>query len=444
MNDYDKIWHLCLDELEHSIDDQPEEKIIFDSYLRTASIVAIDNNIVTITHRFNMVIHNILKYSDQIETILSRLLSTNIALKVMSSDDYTKLQNNEVFESNINPELTFDNFVVGSSNQFAQNAALHVALNPGSTFNPLFIYSNPGLGKTHLLHAIGNFAYSKNSDLKIRYITSKEFVDEVVNSIKNKKSDELLSRYKKINILLIDDIQFLFNKDKSSEMFFHIFNDLIANNRQIVITSDKMPDELNGIEDRLISRFKSGLSYGIEPPNFDTARAILKKKIDNLENSQIQISDDVVDFMVTNYGRDIRNLEGALKRLFFVSIIYHADKINMDLALEAFKDDKVTISATKRELSSESILKTTAEYYNLLTSQVISKNKKRMLTIPREMGMYLMREQLDLTFVEIGLIYSGRDHSTVMKACKRVETKLKKDVEYKKALNQIKERLGVL
>ena len=224
-------------------------------------------------------------------------------------------------------------------------------------------------------------------------------------------------------------------------MFFHIFNEIINNNRQIVITSDKMPEDLQGIEDRLISRFKSGLSFGIDPPEFETAKAILEKKIENLDNSSLKINEDVIDFMVMNYCNDIRSLEGQLKRLIFCSIMNNTDYVDMDFASEIFKDQKMT-KKPKEELTSEYILKTTAEFYYLTISQLTSKNRTQKLTTPREICMYLMRELLDITFNEIGMIFSNRDHSTIMKACKRVETKIKKDKDYKLAIDKLKQKLG--
>lgn len=262
--------------------------------------------------------------------------------------------------------------------------------------------------------------------------------------MKTNKTEEIYNHYKNIDILLIDDIQFLFGKEKSSEMFFHIFNEIINNNRQIVITSDKMPEELQGIEDRLISRFKSGLSFGIDPPEFETAKAILEKKIENLGNSSLIISDDVLDFIVMNYCNDIRSLEGQLKRLFFCSIMENTNYIDMDFVSRMFKDQKIP-SKVKEPLTKDKILKTTADFYYLSVSQIISKNRTQKLTTPREICMYLMRELLeDITYSEIGITFSNRDHSTVMKACKRVENKVKNDKDYKMAIDKIKQKLGTI
>lgn len=439
MENINDIWNKCLNIMEEN--DVVKDKICFDTYFKSATLVSIKDNKVTITTPMKFNIITINEKKEEIESILSSLLSSPIELKVMSQEDY---DNKTIISSNIcdnlNKNQTFENFVVGNSNRMAQNASVLVSSNPGSNFNPLFIYSNPGLGKTHLLNAIGNYAKELNPSLKIHYTTSKNFVDEVIQSMKSKNSDQIYDSYNDIDILLIDDIQFLFGKEKSSEIFFHIFNNIINNNKQIVITSDKMPEELSGIETRLISRFNSGLSFGIDPPEFETAKAILEKKIETLDNSQLIIKEDVIDFIASNYCNDVRSLEGSLKRLFFCSIMNHKNIIDMNFALESFKDDNV-VKNPKQKLTKEKILKTTAEFYYLTSEQLLSKNKSQKLTTPREICMYLMRNMLDVTFSEVGNFFSGRDHSTIMKACARVEAKIKKDHDYKLAISKIKEKL---
>ena len=423
MQDLNKIWTSCVDTLEKQ--NIVEDKIMLDSLFRPATLEAIEDNKVTITTDLQWNIDPILEKQTEIESILSNSFSKPITINVLSKEEYNKkkLKQKKVpkIDSHLHPDMTFSNFIVGNSNRMAQNAALLVSTNPGKNFNPLFLYSHPGLGKTHLLNAIGNRAKETNPDLVVRYITSKDFVDEIINSIKTNTTDDIYSYYRNIDI----------------------FNEIINSNHQIVITSDKMPDELQGIEERLISRFKSGLSFGIDPPEFETAKAILEKKIENLGNTDLVITDDVLDFMVMNYCNDIRSLEGQLKRLFFCSIMEQTNYIDMNFASEVFKDQK-TIKKAQEPLTKEFILKTTAEFYYLTISQIISKNRTRNLVTPREICMYLMRELLDVTFSEIGVTFSNRDHSTVMKACKRVETKIKKDPDYKLAVDKIKQKLGTL
>lgn len=441
MDNLSEIWNNCLVYLSKT--NLAEDEVLFDTIFKSLELVEINNSVATLITDFKWNIDSVMNAKHEIDSVLTNLLGKNINIEVLSSDDYQnkKSKINYDFKDNLKSSMNFDNFIVGSSNKMATNAAVLVANNPGNNFNPLFIYSNPGLGKTHLLNAIGNYAKNKHSDLKILYISSKEFVDEIITAMKNNKSDEIYSRYIDIDILLIDDIQFLFGKEKSSEMFFHIFNEIINNNKQIVITSDKMPEELQGIESRLISRFQSGLSFGIDPPEFETARAILERKIDNLDNPQLLIQDEVIDFMASNYCNDIRSLEGQLKRLFFCAITEKTNVVDMNFALEIFKDDNVVKNPTG-QVTSEYILKMTADYYYLTVSQLLSKTRNQKLTTPREICMYLMRDLLDITFNEIGAIFTNRDHSTVMKACKRVDTKIKKDKTYKKAITDIKKKLG--
>lgn len=442
MENLNADWQKTLNLFKNQFDD----RIIYDSYFSTLTLRDIADGDLIITTETQFSLGEVLPYKEKLEEIYNTVTQGHYHIQFVEEDEYQKSiqQKSELldFEDNLNPDLTFENFVVGNSNRIAQNASLAVAMKPGISYSPLFIHSNSGLGKTHLLNAIGNKAKETNPNLLVRYITSKDFVDEIINSIKTNTTDEIYSYYRNLDILLIDDIQFLFGKEKSSEMFFHIFNEIINNNHQIVITSDKMPEDLQGIESRLISRFNSGLSFGIDPPEFETARAILEKKIENLDNPSLIIQEDVIDFMASHYCRDIRSLEGALKRLFFCSIMNCTNNIDMAFALESFKDDK-KVTTPKTALTKEIILKTTAEFYYLTIDQLISKNKTRKLTTPREMCMYLMRELLDITFSEIGMTFSNRDHSTVMKACARVEAKIAKDSDYKLAINKLKEKLNV-
>lgn len=442
MEEITQLWQKCLSIMEEK--NIVEDKICFETYFKGANLVSINNNIATLTTLMNFNIDTINTKKSEIEMILSSITSLNIELNVITEEEYKNNSQNATQKTSIyhhlNKDQTFDNFVIGSSNRMAQNAAFIVSTNPGSNFNPLFLYSNPGLGKTHLLHAIGNYAKNQNNNLTIRYVTSKEFVDEIIDGMKSRNMDEIYDKYNQIDILLIDDIQFLFGKEKSSEIFFHIFNTIINNNKQIVITSDKKPEELQGIEERLISRFQSGLSFGIDPPEFETARAIIERKLETLDNPELIIQEDVIDFIASNYCHDVRTLEGSIKRLFFCSIMQRVNTIDMAFILDAFKDDNI-VKNPKSSLTKDLILKTTADFYYLTTAQLISKNKTQKLTTPREISMYLMRELLDTTFSEIGMYYSGRDHSTIMKACGRVEAKIKADKDYRIAVSKLKDKL---
>ena len=429
----------------------------FKTWILPLQPYSIDDYTVTIFVPDPRVVNHIKNnYTNHFITTISNFFDHSYDVRFISTPDLANPQpvvkepveslNSLIIKAGLNPKYTFETFVVGDNNNFAHAASLAVAESPGDTYNPLFLYGGVGLGKTHLMQAIGNYIIKQNPSLKVMYVTSEIFTNELIESIKTEKNTSnknFREKYRNVDVLLIDDIQFLFGKEKSSEMFFHIFNEIINNNHQIVITSDKMPDELQGIEERLISRFKSGLSFGIDPPEFETAKAILEKKIENLGNTDLVITDDVLDFMVMNYCNDIRSLEGQLKRLFFCSIMESTNYIDMNFASEVFKDQK-TIKKAQEPLTKEFILKTTAEFYYLTISQIISKNRTRNLVTPREICMYLMRELLDITFSEIGTTFSNRDHSTVMKACKRVETKIKKDPDYKLAVDKLKQKLGTM
>ncbi|MDD8049155.1 MAG: chromosomal replication initiator protein DnaA [Thomasclavelia sp.] len=441
----DDIWSTCIDTLKENpaIDD-----VIINSFLEPIKIANISNGVATILTDMEFNIPAIQEDKTQIEEALTSILHQPITIEIKSEEQYNELQVKEEIKENkanhLNKEMIFDNFVVGGCNKMAQNASYMVATKPGS-FNPLFIYSNPGLGKTHLLNAIGNCAIKNNPDINVLYISSKDFVDEIVDSLRSRQADDLYDNYKNIDILLLDDIQFLINKEKSSEMFFHIFNELINNGKQIVITSDKTPDELNGIEDRLISRFKSGLSFGIDPPEFETAKAILYKKLkyqDNFssDSSELIIDESVIDYMATNYCTDVRNLEGHLNTLFFCAIMECKNHVDLDFALGAFQNDNGINNGV--EITPESILKIVADTYFLQVRELTSKTKTATLLVPRELCMYLIRQKTDTTYADIGKLFSNRDHSTIMKACSRVQKRISKEVQYKKAYEELKKKIG--
>lgn len=273
------------------------------------------------------------------------------------------------------------------------------------------------------------------------YIQCMDFVNEYVNSIKNGKIDDFNEKYRSLDILLVDDIQFLSGKEKSHEVFFHIFNHMISNKKQIVLTADRMPQDLAGLENRLVSRFSSGLSVSVDPPEFETALAILKKKME-IQNVDIEnFDEEVLVFMANKYSSDVRVLEGQLNRLIYFSIFENASRITMNLALEAFKDDsKVTITTTGK-LTADKIKKTVAEYYNLSLAQLVSKSRMSNIAMARHISMYLIRDLLNMSYIKIGEEFGGRDHSTVMTACDKVSRMLKKDPKYREAIVEIKDML---
>ncbi len=446
MNNLDMNWQKTLSLFQSKLDDYGLDKITFDSFFTTLQIQDIVGSVVTITIDTNWSLEVVEPYLSQLQEIYNTVTNGHYQLQLITEEDYKKSHAQKEhllqFEDHLNPDLTFDNFVIGNSNRIAQNASLAVAMKPGISYSPLFIHSNSGLGKTHLLNAIGNYAKRRDPSINVLFTTSENFVNEYIQSLANHSMDEFNYKYRQMDILLIDDIQFMATKESSSEIFFNIFNTLISNKKQIVITSDKPPRDLKGMESRLVSRFSSGLTVSIDTPEFETAKAILRKKIE-IENVDYPISEEVLDFIATHFNTDVRELEGSLKRLLFYKLICgkKLDVIDLNFALEAFSDS-YSQPTQKKELTVSNIKKCVADYYNLTVAQINSKSRTSSIIVARHIAMYLVRELIDdISFIQIGHEFGGRDHSTVMKACHKVQQKLEKDMNYRQAINDIKKKL---
>ena len=313
----------------------------------------------------------------------------------------------------INPGFTFDNFVSGRANQLARAAALQIADNPGTAYNPLFIYGGVGLGKTHLLQAIGNTVRQANPEARISYIHANDYVDDVVKAYLNKQFDDLKRRYMSLDLLLIDDIQFLAKKDRTQEEFFYVFNSLIENKKQIVITCDTFPKEISGLDDRLKSRFAWGLTVAVEPPELEMRVAILLAKA---QAENIKLDENVAFFIAKQVRSNVRELEGALKRVIAFSR-FHEKPISLELVKEALRD---LIASTSRIVSIENIQKTVADFYKIKVADMFSKKRTRNLARPRQIAMALAKELTNQSLPEIGESFGGRDHTTVIHACRKV------------------------
>jgi chromosomal replication initiator protein len=313
----------------------------------------------------------------------------------------------------INPGFNFDNFVSGRANQLARAAALQISDNPGHAYNPLFIYGGVGLGKTHLLQAIGNTVRQANPDARISYIHANDYVDDVVKAYLNKQFDDLKRRYMSLDLLLIDDIQFLAKKDRTQEEFFYVFNSLIENKKQIVITCDTFPKEISGLDDRLKSRFAWGLTVAVEPPELEMRVAILLAKA---QAESVKLDEAVAFFIAKQVRSNVRELEGALKRVIAFSR-FHEKPISLELVKEALRD---LIASTSRIVSIENIQKTVADYYKIKVADMFSKKRTRNLARPRQIAMALAKELTNQSLPEIGEAFGGRDHTTVIHACRKV------------------------
>jgi chromosomal replication initiator protein len=316
--------------------------------------------------------------------------------------------------SNINPDFTFDSFVEGKSNQIARAAGMQIGRNPGVVHNPLFIYGGVGLGKTHLMHAIGNLMLGQNPDARVVYLHSEGFVAEMVKALQHNTIDEFKKKYRSVNALLIDDVQFFAGKERSQEEFFHTFNALFESQQQIVLTSDRFPKEVEGLEDRLKSRFGWGLTVAIEPPDLETRVAILKSKGQQL--FAIDLPNDVAFFVGKRVRSNIRELEGALRRIV-ANAQFTGKPITLDFAREALRD---LIAAQDKQVTLENIQKTVADYYKIRTSDLLSGKRTRTIARPRQVAMALAKELTNHSLPEIGERFGGKDHTTVLYATRKV------------------------
>ena len=342
----------------------------------------------------------------------------------------------------LNPEYTFENFVVGRSNSQAHVAANTCARNLGTIYNPLFIFGNTGLGKTHLLHAIGNFVKASDPSKRIAYISSENFVEGVYQSIKKKQIDDFKGQFHDLDLLLVDDIQFIAGKNKTHEIFFSVFNDLVSNRKQICITADKSPNDIDGLEERIISRFNQGLNINIESLEYETSLSIIKMKLANNVSFSQDIDEDVLTYIATNCSQNVRTIEGALKRLLFYSIDFsNESRITLKVAVEALKDLVATSNAN--DISICKIKKAVGAYYGVTNQQLISRSRTKNITGARHIAMYLCRKMLDVPYKEIGKEFGKRDHSTVMNACVKVEKNMKTNNLYRKVVEDIEAKVKI-
>ena len=336
---------------------------------------------------------------------------------------------------NLNPKYVFDSFVVGNSNRMAHAASLAVAESPAQAYNPLFLYGNSGLGKTHLMHSIGHFILDRNPQAKVLYVTSETFTNELINSIQNNKNEEFRNKYRNIDVLMIDDIQFISKKEGTQEEFFHTFNALYESNKQIIISSDRPPKEIKTLEDRLRSRFEWGLIADVQPPDYETRIAILKKKA---ERDNLTVPDDVMAYIAKNIASNIRELEGALTRIVAFATLTNQD-ISIALAENSLKDIFSENSATP--LTPELIQQVVAEHYNIRVEDIQGSKKPKNIAFPRQVSMYLCRKLLDISLPKIGESFGGRDHTTVIYAISKIEKQLESDEGLQKTVRALEKEI---
>ncbi|WP_448212444.1 chromosomal replication initiator protein DnaA [Colwellia sp. MEBiC06753] len=426
------LWQRCLSVLQEELPAQQ-----FSMWIRPLQCV-VENNIMTLYAPNRFVLDWVRdKYVDRITSIVALDESGNPPLlrfdvgtntnintaakaPVVTEQPVTTVnkvnsepETNLPKTTNVRNKYTFDNFVEGKSNQLARAAASQVADNPGSAYNPLFIYGGTGLGKTHLLHAVGNGILLNNPKAKIAYMHSERFVQDMVKALQNNAIEKFKQYYRSVDALLIDDIQFFANKERTQEEFFHTFNALLEGNQQIILTSDRYPKEIEGVEDRLKSRFGWGLTLAIEPPELETRVAILKKKG---QESNINLADEVAFFIAKRLRSNVRELEGALNRVI-ANANFTGRAITIDFVREALRD---LLALQDKLVTIDNIQKTVAEYYKIKVADLLSKRRSRSVARPRQIAMALSKELTNHSLPEIGDAFGGRDHTTVLHACRKV------------------------
>ncbi len=441
-------WGRILERLKESVSDQ-----VFETWLRPLRYVTREGSLLLVAtpHQFfkQWIEEN---YLPQIEESTRKELGSDTSVEIVvggeedgdvareaPEPDFTRSREETPARKKdrngvLNPRYTFDRFVVGVGNQFAQAAAYAVAMDPARSYNPLFIYGGVGLGKTHLLHAIGNLALERNRAVKNCYITAEKFTNELIYCLRTNRMPDFKEKYRNVDMLLVDDVQFIAGKQRTQEEFFHTFNDLYSSRKQIVVTSDKFPKEIPDLEERIQSRFEWGLVADIQPPDMETRVAILNRKA---EVDQIPLPQEVALFLATMIKNNIRELEGSLVRIGAHASLTKRE-INMDLAKEVLSH---LIESAEREISPDSIIKAVSEHFQVKVSDLRSGRKHKVIAHPRQVGMYLMRVLTRCSLPDIGLRFGGRDHTTVMYAVKKIEKNVREDVSLRNTIETLRKHL---
>mgnify|MGYP002797606408 FL=1 len=415
------------------------EKLILAANSQTAKKQLLKNHIKELTECIESVFGNQTNFEILDPTEKEEYLTKN------KPNENQAVVENEFAEEKcmFNSKYTFDNFIVGKSNQFCYAAARAVAENPGQKLNPLFIYGGVGLGKTHLLHAIGNYLKQNNPKLKIQYVTCEKFTNDYIESLGTNKEKgtvkgtaEFREKYRNLDVLMVDDIQFISKRTSTQEEFFHTFNDLYQQNKQIIISSDRPPKEIETLEDRLRSRFSSGLIQDIQSPDYETRVAILRKKA---QLEKYFIDDDVIEFIAEKVDTNIREMEGLLSKVYFFATLLGKKSASIDEAKEAFKEQ---LDVQKEKLTPEKIIQTVCDYYNVEYNEITGKKKSKEIVEPRMIAIYLISDMIDIPLISIGRLFGNRDHTTIIHSRDKITELLKHDHKTKTIINDIKNKIS--
>ncbi len=441
-----ELWDNFLEILKTRISD-----ISYDTWFKETSLIDIKDGklIIKVPYRFHIQFLNN-NYFELMEEIINSITGTNYDFEYVVEEDLAPIEDNSAninknykkINSNLNEKYTFENFIIGDSNRFAQTAALAVAEQPGKIYNPLFIYGKSGLGKTHLMHAIGNYI-ENNSNKTVLYVTSEEFISDFIGVNKKDSNnfeivEHFKEKYRNIDVLMIDDIQFLGGASKSQEEFFHTFTNLYDSNKQIIISSDRSPDDLKILEDRLLTRFRWGLTVNIYPPDFELRCKILKDKMSGMEVAKL-VNNDVIEYIASNCENDVRHLEGAITRLYAYAAMMCPKVINLEFAVDALKDYIGKSIYITNDI--QKIQKAVADYFKITVEDLKSKKRTANINYPRQIAIYLCRMTTEETIIKIGLEFGNRDHSTVLHAFEKISSELKTNIKLKETLEEIKNKI---
>ncbi len=447
LENIEELWDATLDIIKEKL-----SKPSFDTWLKNTKALHLEKNTLVISAP-NEFTKDWLEtqYTDLITQTLEKVTGTNLHAKFIIPDSVEELSEQKAMpkpnidtkatdspKSMLNDKYTFDTFVIGAGNRFAHAASLAVAEAPAKAYNPLFIYGGVGLGKTHLMHAIGHYVREHNKDAKVVYLTSEKFTNEFINAIMDNKSNHFRNKYRNIDVLLIDDIQFIAGKESTQEEFFHTFNALHEESKQIIISSDRPPKEIPTLEDRLRSRFEWGLITDITPPDLETRIAILNKKA---KAEGLDIPNEVMLYIANQINTNIRELEGALIRVVAYSSLVNQD-IDASLAANALKD--IIPSNKPKEITIPAIQEVVADRYHIRLEDFPAKKRTKSIAFPRQIAMYLSRELTDASLPKIGQEFGGRDHTTVIHAHEKISKMLETDTELDRDIEELKEKLKSL
>ena len=463
--DIDELWKNFLEIIKNNI-----SSLSYQTWFCGTKLVSICNNTAIIV--VPMPVHKkhlMENYLDVIEEKFKQLTGTVFEFEFMLDDEWEqkkdefikndvdakKLENSasqsnieispQIFEdANLNKDYSFDNFIVGNSNRFAFTASLAVAEKPGKAYNPLFLYGKSGLGKTHLMHSIGNYIL-EHTNLKVLYISSDKFVNDFINAVRNNdknnfmKIDNFKAKYRNIDVLMIDDIQFLGNATKGQEEFFHTFNELYNENKQIIIASDRSVDDLKMLENRLLTRFNWGLTANITPPDFELRMNILERKIAHQESAK-DVPKEVIEYIANNFASDVRQLEGAITRVFAYALMMNKGVVDLDTAVDALKDQLTDRSVYKNDV--HRIQTVVCDYFKITLDDIKGKKRSQNINYPRQVAIYLCRTLANESFPKIGTYFGGRDHSTIMSSYQKIQKELLVNEQLKVVIKELKQQLS--